>query len=441
MGDMDETLRDGGEAAVLDRLAKAQRLEPDDTSNVISLADYIRMSDGAPDPEPPPDLETPIAGLGEWNVGEIKMPPPRQWLLGTVFARGFVSSLLSEGAGGKTATRYAQYLALATGCNLTGEHVFQRCRVLIVSLEDNTEELERRLLAAMKHYGIDKSEVDGWLWAVAPGKSAGKIMTTDEKGHLRIGELTAKIAAVVEKRHIDLVALDPFVKSHSVEENKNSAIDDVMQVLTDLCATHNIAIDVPHHVSKGSADPGNSDRGRGASAMRDAARLVYTLAKMTPEEAKAFSVSEEDRQYLIRIDSAKVNIAPPAAKAQWFKLIGVALGNGNQTYPNGDTVQTVIQWTPPDLFTDLSVEVINRILDKIDAGLPDGERYSDSPRAKDRAAWRLVAELAPRKEEGPAKRVIAAWVKSGLLRVEDYHTEKDRKDVKGLFVDNGKRPL
>jgi hypothetical protein len=36
-----------------------------------------------------------------------------------------------------------------------------------------------------------------------------------------------------------------------------------------------------------------------------------------------------------------------------------------------------------------------------------GERYSDSAAAKDRAAWRIVTELARHKEEGPAKRVIA----------------------------------
>jgi hypothetical protein len=46
----------------------------------------------------------------------------------------------------------AQLLSLATGRPLTGEHVFQRCRVLIVSLEDDADELRRRVLAAMLHH-------------------------------------------------------------------------------------------------------------------------------------------------------------------------------------------------------------------------------------------------------------------------------------------------
>ena len=70
------------------------------------------------------------ATLGEWDAGDdTEPPPPRAWLLGNVFARRFISSLLAEGGTGKTAVRYAQYLSLVTGKPLTGEYLFQRCRV------------------------------------------------------------------------------------------------------------------------------------------------------------------------------------------------------------------------------------------------------------------------------------------------------------------------
>src|SRR5262249_49964580 len=79
---------------------------------------------------------------------------PRGWLLGNVFCRRFCSSLLADGGVGKTALRIAQFLSLASGRSLTGEHVFQRCRVILISLEDDTEELDRRLMAAMKFHEI-----------------------------------------------------------------------------------------------------------------------------------------------------------------------------------------------------------------------------------------------------------------------------------------------
>lgn len=75
---------------------------------------------------------------------------------------------------GKIALRYAQLLALATGRPPTGEHVFQRCRVLIVSLEDDVSELRRRILAARLHYNIDLAELKGWLFLAAPGAAGGK---------------------------------------------------------------------------------------------------------------------------------------------------------------------------------------------------------------------------------------------------------------------------
>lgn len=88
-------------------------------------------------------------------------------------------------------------------------------------------------------------------------------------------------------------------------------------MLTGLATKYDIAVDVPHHTRKGSADPGNADRGRGASAMKDAGRLIYTLTTMTADEAQALSIEEDQRRLLARMDSAKVNIAPPMAKAKW----------------------------------------------------------------------------------------------------------------------------
>jgi hypothetical protein len=153
------------------------------------------------------------------------------------------------------------------------------------------------------------------------------------------------------------------------------------------------------------------------------------------------AVPEELRRFLRRVDSGKVNIAPPTVEAMWIKLVGVRLGNGNDIYPSGDEVQTIERWTPPELFADLDKARIWRILDQIDAGLPDGERYSSAASAGDhRAAWRVVSDHCPGKSEAACRQVIAKWLKSGLLVVRDYKSEGQRKDRSGLWVDNTKRP-
>jgi hypothetical protein len=384
-------------------------------------------------PEAPVGLNSINAGLDDWNVS------PRGWLLANIFCREFVSSLLGDGGVGKTALRYVQYLALATGKPLTGEHVFIRSRVLLISLEDGLDELRRRIKAACLYHHIDQRELDDWLYYIALGARDGKLMILDRRGRPIPDSLATSLEYEIVKTRADLVTLDPFVKTHGVDENNNSAIDEVVQILTDMAGRRRVAVDIPHHMAKGLADPGNANRGRGASAMKDAARLVYTLTAMTTEEAKFLGVDEGERRFLVRMDGGKVNIAPPTIEATWFRLVGVPLGNQNEVYVNGDKVQTVERWTPPDIWRDMSVPTIHKILDAIEAGLPNGDRYSDSAAARTRAAWPLIVEHCPDKTEGQAAQIIAKWLKSGLLVRRDY-TNKARQNAKGLFVDNSKRP-
>lgn len=380
------------------------------------------------------------AGLEVCDAGaDVDVPPPRGWLLGNTFCRKFLSSLLADGGVGKTAQRYAAYLSLTTARPLIGDHVFQRARVLIISLEDDIDELKRRILAARLHYGIKPEDIKGWLFYSSPGAAGGKLMIADRSGHAAVGRLAANIEAEIVKHQIDLVALDPFVKSHSIPENDNSLIDEVVQVLTDLAAKYNIAVDVPHHTSKGVPEPGNANRGRGASSMVDAGRLVTTLTPMSSDEAKTFGIAETERKQYIRLDNGKVNIIRGGGNPKWYRLIGVRLGNGNEMYPNGDEVQTVEQWQPPQVWTDLSDQLLNQVLTDIDAGLPDGERYSDTPRTTS-PAWMVVTRLCPTKTEGQAREIIKSWVRNGVLVHRNYYSPARRKDVTGLYVDSAKRP-
>jgi hypothetical protein len=173
--------------------------------------------------------------------------------------------------------------------------------------------------------------------------------------------------------------------------------------------------------------------------MRDAFRLNRTLTVMNADEAEAFGIPEEQRKLYLRVDNAKVNIAPPMLKAQWFQLIGVQLGNATELYPHGDNVQTIEPWIPPEIWQDLDVALLNRILDAIDAGL-DGRRYSAAPSAKKRAAWKVVVERAPHKTDAQAREIIKTWVANGTLVSREYDDPVDRKPADGLFVDPLKRP-
>ena len=383
--------------------------------------------------------DAPPAGLLVWDAGEDEDPiPPRGWLLGNTFCRGFISSLIAEGGSGKTAVRIAQFLALASGRPLTGEHVFQRARCLLISLEDGRDELRRRVRAAMRHYGVKAADVKGWLFLAVPGENAGKLAVTENGTH-RIGALTDWLKTEIGHHDIDVVSLDPLVKAHGVEENANTAVDFVAGILSRLAIEHDIAVDAPHHVAKGASDPGNANRSRGASAFKDAARLVYTLTAMAPEEAEQFGISTDDRRRFVRVDNAKTNLCPPAA-ARWFELIGVKIENATETYPHGDEIQVARPWKPPETWAGLSNDALNAALDEIDAGLPNGQRYSANNAAKDRGAWLVVKRHCADKSDRQCREIVSTWVKNGALYNDEYQDPIDRKPRVGLRVNAASRP-
>jgi hypothetical protein len=414
--------------------------------------DYGLSSDAEPEYVPETGLGTgdhgqavqkprsplPPTALNEWDAGDhTDIPPPREWLLGNQFCRRFLSGVLAPGATGKTALRTLQYLALATGRQLTGQHVFKRCRVLLLSLEDDDNELRRRLAAARIHHGITAEELRGWLFCATPKG----IKLADIKDGARVsGPLEAMLRQTIADRQIDLLGLDPFVKLHALEENDNGAMDFVCDLLVKLAIEFNIAVDVPHHTKKGLQTAGDADAGRGASAARDAGRLMYTLTRMTDAEGDTFGIPADERRLYVRLDSSKVNIAPPSGEASWFKLIGVRLENGTADYPHGDDVQTVVPWCPPKTWDNLSSAQLNAALDEIEAGLPNGQRYSDAPKAAERAAWQVVKRHCPDRTEPQCREIVRTWGKTGLVVSEDYDDPVDRKPRKGLRVCHAKRP-
>ena len=383
------------------------------------------------EPEPPVSLD-------EWDAGDEPGPiPPRQWLLGDQFCRGFLSSIVCAGGVGKSALRLLQFISLALGRSLCSQHIFRRCRVLLVSLEDDCDELHRRIKAVLDHYSVDRTELKSWLFCATP--RLAKLAQLN--GNIRVvGPLERQLRDAIKRSKPDIISLDPFIKIHALEENDSGDMDFVCDLLAKFAIEFNIAVDSPHHVHKGRLTPGDADSGRGSSGIRDAGRLIYTLATMSEDEAKMLGIAPEKRTSYVRLDSAKVNIAPRSAKPTWFRLVGVQIGNGTPEYPAGDTVQVVKPWTPPEAWGDLSSALLNEILDEIEEGLSDKNRYTDAASAKERAARKVVQRFAPHKTEAQAREIIKTWVKNGVLVTFPYMSPVTRHEVTGLRVEHAKRP-
>lgn len=418
-------LEEGGDAS--DWLDQGGTLE-----QLTELADAAAVVEGPRGPFEPEDLADLLAE-------EIE---PRQWLLGKVLCRMYLTLLAASGGTGKTSLAIMFALSLATGRPLLGLHVHKRCRVLLLTYEDGREEYKRRFKAACLHYSIKPVDIEGRILtkSLAGVEGTKTLAEVSERGGMREAGTAEQIAEIIRREKVDVVMMDPFIKCSGAPENDNVAVDFVASILTRLAENENVAVLALHHFRKGPAQPGDIDSSRGARSLIDGARIGCTLTPMTSAEAVAFGASEDERRRLVRLDDGKANLTLLLSAAGWFRLASVNIGNGTPEYPDGDNVQVVEAWTPPETWAGLSINVLNRILDEIDGGLQDGERYSDSPAAKSRAAWKVVQRHALEKTEKQCREVIATWVKNGVLEAQEYWSQKDRKFVQGLNVNPLKRP-
>jgi hypothetical protein len=363
---------------------------------------------------------------------------PRQWLQGNTFIVGELTILVSRGGVGKTAMMILQAICQATGRPLLGEHIFKRRKVLYVNLEDNEDEMKRRVYAAMLHHKVTAKELAGWMDVLCV-EGLSIVNINQGTGDVSPEPLAHLVGKLCQENDYGLIIFDPLVHMHNFSEIKNEKIAEVAMILTSLARGCRAAVGLVHHARKSNVDePGDADMARGASALINKARISRTLTAMSKEEAKSFRIPNENRWRHVRLDDAKLNLAPARA-TRWFTLEGVNLGNQSDDYPHGDNVQTVVAWEAPVLTGLLATEVAAEVLKELDKGpedMVDKLRFSAEPKAE-HLAWKVVKKHCADLTEKDAKNVISEWLASGVLLKARYHVGSQRKIRLGIYVRGG----
>ena len=363
--------------------------------------------------------------------------PPREWLYGTRLIRRFVSVLAAPGGVGKSALALGQAVAMATGRPFLGERVHHSVPAWVINLEDPLEELHRRLAALLRHHSIPREALENRLFLHSGRARRVTMAAADEAGGIAHPDRAAVIQAALAQG-IGLIVVDPFVKSHRLDENSNVHMDAAATAWAEVAEATSAAILLVHHVRKSAGQ--DVDAARGAKSLTDAARSAAILSAMSPEEATTLSVPERDRWRYIRLDDAKANLAPRAETARWFRLETVPLDNGSQDYPLGDSVAAVAAWKPPSPFRGMTVADCNKALDHIAAGPGEGMAFTAhrTGRSADRWAGKVLERFGL--EDAEASRVIATWLKSGVLVEAPYRDAAQRKSRLGVRVIDALRP-
>lgn len=297
--------------------------------------------------------------------------PPRQWLRGRHLIRGFVSATIAPGGVGKSSLVITEAVAMASGRDLLQQGLpAGRLRVLIWQGEDPQDEVQRRIAATCHLYGVLPEGVEGYLFVVS-GRDQPIVLATQGQGGVSPNSaLIADLKSTIRDNRIDVVFVDPFVSSHAVQENDNSAMDFVVKAWASIADATGCAVDLVHHARKLNGQEASVEDGRGASALLAAVRAARTLNPMSEADEASKGIPKDEWSRWFRAVAGKANLAPRGGPADWHYLESVDLGNGDATYPDGDSVGVVVRRDPMVPTTDplfgISDEQIHAIQCKIE---------------------------------------------------------------------------
>lgn len=362
----------------------------------------------------------------EW-VNPVDIPQ-RQWLYGRHYIRSYVSMTVSPGGVGKSSLVLAEAVSMSSGRSLLHFAPEAPMRIWYWNGEDPRDELDRRIAAICKYFGICRDELEGRLF-VDSGRQLPICLATEERSGVRIA--TADVEALVEAieaESIDVLFVDPFVSSHMVAESDNMSIETVARQWAEIADRTGCAIELVHHTRK-SRDELSADDARGAGALVNRARSVRVLNRMTASDAMKAGIEEWDRWRYFRVDDAKQNLAPPSTSATWCQLESVGLGNGGIGV--GDEVGVPAVWRWQEAAKDVSPVLLAPLREKIEGG--HWRENSQSPGWIGGAiASVLSLDLDRKTDNEKAKQYQHKWTREGWLEVYEYPdgSRKPKKHVR-----------
>lgn len=410
---------------------ETNEITPEQPANEISSGDDWQLPDASDEPPEPQHWPTPATNFNS------SVLPRREWIYGHDYIRKYVSVLASAGGIGKTSLTVVEALAIVTGRNLLDTHVKQQCNVWIVNLEDPRLEIEMRMLAAMQHYKIEPSEVRGKLFYDGEDTFAMTLAAEGRDGLKTNDALLEMMTRKIREHDIGVVIIDPFVSTHLVNENSNSGIQAVVAMIRKLARDTNASVSLVHHVRKGNGDDATIDSVRGAGALIGAARAARVINRITEDDALRMGVDQKIARGIFRVDDGKANLAPPADKAVYRRMIGVQIDNE-------EWVGVCVPFEMPDPFNDVGPKELRKVQDMVAGAEAKEDPYRANVQAKhwvgNAVATVLGLDGSDKAHRARISMILKTWIANDALRVETTESKRDGREVPCVFVGNWVKP-
>jgi hypothetical protein len=295
---------------------------------------------------------------------QLVAPPPRRWVVDGYLSAETATLLVSIGGLGKSYLTLYLASCVALGMDFCGRKC-ARGRVVMVSAEDDFNEIWRRLTLLAQHLAlplqagaIDRLRenlvvIDVKQWRRMQG--ASPVLTKSDRGGAVLTPFVGHLARSIGKA--DVVVFDTVSRFNGAEENSNDAaarLIDAFEMIAE--ETGSAVLGLAHTGIKGRTEDVNQYSSRGASAFSDNARSVLVLATLPTDLASKLT---DPGQYVkaahndvLRLCHPKSNYARRADDAYF------------ERQPNGVLVPTQLSLRAPETEDRL----VERLLVQVGSG-------------------------------------------------------------------------
>lgn len=259
------------------------------------------------------------------------VPIPREWAIEKLAPVGKVTVVAGPGGVSKSMLVLNMLVYAAMGLQWARFQPTAALKSLFVSYEDDSQELHKRIhtLADSLRDTDDGvfdmlNDVDGSIrrnlrvFAADDEASLWLLLTKPERfSPAQRTERVEWLVGYIKSRGIKLLALDPAVYTHQLEENDVADMASYMQSLTYIAKQAECAVLVLHHMNKAGGwlqlDDLSQGSLRGASSFADNARSVLVVVSMPIKDAERYgleAVPETTSRYLA-VKHVKHNYSAP----------------------------------------------------------------------------------------------------------------------------------
>jgi RecA-family ATPase len=234
-----------------------------------ALAPPAPIVDERPEGEASEPVALPVTSAASFAGRE---PPERRWIVRDMIPDRTVTIVAGDGGGGKTTLMLQLATAITGSCPWLG-HNPDPGPVLVITAEDDEEEIHRRLAAIAKGIGVELSDLADLHIVPLAGQDA--VMGAPE-GRAAIIAPTAVfhgLLALVERIRPRLVVLDALADVYAGEENARAQARQFIGLLRGLAIKNDLAVVLIAHPSLSGMASGSGTSGSTAWSNSVRARL------------------------------------------------------------------------------------------------------------------------------------------------------------------------